>query len=90
MGPRLWESIQGPLARHQVRLPISFGRIGLLSTEDCAPFAFLRNWVLVASYLCFRFHIFNRPMLEEYVFQIKGAPYLFKSCFHVARNNLSS
>jgi hypothetical protein len=39
--------------------------------DDCAPSIFLRNWVLVVMYLCFRFHIFNRPILEEYVFQIE-------------------
>jgi hypothetical protein len=68
MGPGLWESFQGPLARCQARLLISFGGVGLLSMEDCAPFTFLRGWVLVASYLCFRFRIFDRPILEEYVF----------------------
>jgi hypothetical protein len=45
--------------------------------EDCAPFIFIRSWVLVAPYLCFRFHIFDRRILEEYVFQVKGGPHLF-------------
>jgi hypothetical protein len=35
--------------------------------EDCAPSIFLRSWVLVASHLCFRFCIFDRLVLEEYV-----------------------
>ncbi len=48
--------------------------------EDCAPFAFLRNWALVAPYLCSRFHIFNRPVLEEYVSQVEGGPHLLLSC----------
>jgi hypothetical protein len=38
------------------------------SMENCAPSTFLRNWALVALYLCFRFHIFDRLILEEYVF----------------------
>jgi hypothetical protein len=50
MGTRLWESIRGPLARCQVRLPISFGGIGILSMEDCAPFNILRSWALVVLY----------------------------------------
>jgi hypothetical protein len=29
---------------------------------------------LVAPYLCTRFIIFDRPILEDYVFQIKGGP----------------
>jgi len=75
MGPRSWESFQGPLARHQIRLSISFGGIGLLFMEDYAPFVFLRNWALMAPYLCSRFHIFNRPILEEYVSQVKRGPH---------------
>ncbi len=57
----------GPLVMHYARLPISFSGIGLLSMEDCDPFAFLRNWVLMVSYLCSRFRIFDRPILEDYV-----------------------
>ncbi len=73
MGPRLWEFFQGPLARHQAQLPISFSDIGLLSMEDYAPSIFLGSWVLVVLYLCYRFHIFNIFVLEEYVFQVEGA-----------------
>ncbi len=64
MGLGLWESIQGPLVRHQAQLPIFFGGIGLLFMEDCAPSIFLRNWTLVVSYLCFMFCIFDRPIFE--------------------------
>jgi len=67
MGPRSWESFQSPLVKHHVRLPIFFGGIGLLSTEDCALSTFLGNWALVASYLCYRFCIVDRLILEEYV-----------------------
>jgi hypothetical protein len=35
--------------------------------EDYAPSAFLGGWALVALYLCSRFRIFDRPILEEYV-----------------------
>jgi hypothetical protein len=35
--------------------------------EDCAPFIFFGSWVLVVSYLCSRFHIFDKLVLEEYV-----------------------
>ncbi len=68
MGLRSWEFFYGPLIRSQARLPISFGGISLLSMEDYAPFAFLRNWVLVIFYLYLRFHIFDKFVLEEYVF----------------------
>ncbi len=47
--------------------------------EDCAPSIFLGNWALVVSYLCFRFCIFDRPVLEEYV---EKGPHLFPSCLH--------
>jgi hypothetical protein len=48
-------------------ISISFGGIGLLSMEDCVPLVFLRSWVLMVSYLCSKFHIFDRPILAEYV-----------------------
>jgi hypothetical protein len=88
MGLRSWESFQGPLARCQVRLPISFGGTNLLSMEDCAPFTFLGSWVLVILYLYSRFHIFNKPVLEKYVFQVEGGPHLFKSCLRATWYNL--
>jgi hypothetical protein len=61
---------------HWARLSIFFGGIGLLSMENCAPSTFLRSWALVASYLCYKFSIFDRPILEEYVFQVEGGPHL--------------
>jgi len=86
MGIGSWESIQGPLARHQVRSQLFFGGINILSVEVCAPFAFLGSWVLVFPYLYFRFHIFDRPVWEEYVFQVKGSPHLFQSCLDAVRD----
>ncbi len=74
--------------KRQARLSISFGGIGLHFMEDCAPFAFVGNWVLVAPYLCSRFCIFNKPILEEYVCQVEGGPHLFQSCLRVARDGL--
>jgi hypothetical protein len=44
--------------------------------EDFAPSTFLGSWVLMVSYLCFKFCIFNRPVLEEYVFDFEGGPHL--------------
>jgi hypothetical protein len=46
--------------RRQAQLPIYFDGINFLFMEDCAPFAFLMNWALVALYSCFRFCIFNK------------------------------
>jgi len=77
MGLGLWESFQGPVTMHQVQLLISFGGIGLFFMEDCVPFIFLGSWALVAPYLCSKFRIFDRPILEEYVFQVEGGPHLF-------------
>jgi len=42
----------------------------------------------VAPYLCFKFHIFNRLVLEEYVSQVEGGSHLFQSCLRVARYGL--
>jgi len=75
-----WESFQGPLSGCQVQLLISFGGISFLFMEDYAPSVFLGSWALVALYLCSRFCITDRPILEEYVFQVERGPHLFQSC----------
>jgi hypothetical protein len=62
-----------PLKKHQVQLLISLGDICLFSMEDCAPLIFLGNWALVVPYLCFRFHIFNKLVLDKCVFQVEGS-----------------
>jgi hypothetical protein len=80
MGPRSWESFQGPLAKHQAQLLISFGGIGLIFMEDCVPSIFLGSWALVALYLCSKFRIFYKPILEEYVSQVEGDSHLLQSC----------
>jgi hypothetical protein len=59
----------------------------LLSMEDCAPSTFLRSLGLVALYLCSKFHIFDRPILEEYVFQVEKGQYLLQLCFCVVWDN---
>jgi hypothetical protein len=88
MGLRSWESFQGPLMRRQVQLLISFSGIGLLFMENCAPSTFIGNWALVVPYLCARFHIFDRPILEEYVSQIEGGPHLLQSYLHATQYGL--
>jgi len=44
--------------------------------EDYAPFTFIGNYALVVLYLCSRFRIFYRPILEEYIFQVERDPHL--------------
>jgi hypothetical protein len=41
--------------------------------EDYAPSTFLKSWVLVALYLCFRFHIFDNLFWMNMFFKLKGA-----------------
>ncbi len=42
----------------------------------------------MALSLCFRFCIFDRPILEKYVSQVEGGPHLLKSCLHATQNGL--
>jgi len=42
----------------------------------------------VVSYFCFKFHILDRFILEEYVFQVEGGPHMFQSCLRVVQNGL--
>jgi hypothetical protein len=88
MGLGSWEFLHGLLMKRHVQLLISFGGSGIFFMEDCAPFTFLKSWVLVVLYLCFWL------VLEEYVSQVEGGPHLLQSCMcvvwdgllHVARN----
>jgi hypothetical protein len=59
---------------HWVRLPLSFGGMGHFSMENYAPFTFPRSWALVIRYSCFKFHIFDKLVLEEYFFRLRGPP----------------
>jgi hypothetical protein len=68
-----------PLSK--ARLLISFGGIDLFYMEDCAPFIILKNWALVALYLCSRFCIFYRPVLEKYVFQVEESHTCFSHAY---------
>jgi hypothetical protein len=40
----------------------------------------------VAPYLCSRFLIFDRFVLEEYVSQVEGGSHLLQSCLHAVQN----
>jgi hypothetical protein len=42
----------------------------------------------VVSYFYFKFHILDRFILEEYVFQVEGGPHMFQSCLRVVQNGL--
>jgi len=65
--------------RHRARPPISFGGIGLFSMEDCAPSTFLRSWVLVGPYLCFKFSI--DPFWKSVFFKLRGAHTYFNHAY---------
>jgi hypothetical protein len=77
MGLGSWEFLHGLLMKRHVQLLISFGGSGIFFMEDCAPFTFLKSWVLVVLYLCFWL------VLEEYVSQVEGGPHLLQSCMCV-------
>jgi hypothetical protein len=42
----------------------------------------------MVPYLCSKFHIFNRHVLEEYVSQVERGPHLLQSCLCVVQDNL--
>jgi len=52
------------------------------------PIYFSKKIALVAPYLCYNFHIFDKPILGEYVFHVKRGPHLFQSCLNVAQDGL--
>jgi len=54
--------------------------------EDYAPFTFIGTWVLVAPYLCFRFRILDKLVLNEYVSQVERGPHSLQSCLCATQN----
>jgi hypothetical protein len=44
--------------------------------EDCATSTFQWSWALVAPYVCYKFRIFDKTILEKYVFQVEGGPHV--------------
>jgi len=49
--------------------------------EDYAQIFFLGNWALVATYLCYKLHIFYIPILEYYVSQVERAHTCFSHVY---------
>ncbi len=45
------------------------------------------GWVLVVLFLCTNFRIFDRFVVEEYIFHVDRGPHLFQSCLCVARDD---
>ncbi len=56
--------------------------------EDYTPLTFIMNWALVALYLCSRYCIFDRFVLDEYVSQVERGPHLLQSYLRAAQNGL--
>jgi len=67
-GSKIVGGFSGPFNEALGSTTISIGGINFFSMEDCAPSTFLRSWALVAPYLCFRFCIFDKTILEKYVY----------------------
>ncbi len=78
MGPGSWEFFQGPLVRHQVQLPISFGGMGLFSMEDYASLLF-QGVALQWLHICALSFIFlTNSSWRNMIFKLKGA----HTCFN--------
>jgi hypothetical protein len=87
-GSRIMGVFLGPFGKVSGSTIDIFDGIGLLSMKDCAPFTFLGSWALVAPFLCLRFLIFDKLVLEEYVSQVEGGPHLLESCLRVTWDDL--
>jgi hypothetical protein len=49
LGPRSFDSPEGPLAHKQASLPITFGGIEVISTSTIAPTIYLGSWAFFIS-----------------------------------------
>jgi hypothetical protein len=65
LGPRSFNSLEGPLVRKQASLPITFGGIRVISTSIIAPTTYLGSWALVTSIIVASFMVDQRPFLFE-------------------------
>ncbi len=52
------------------------------------PIYFFRELGSSGSLFVFKFHIFDKPILEEYVSQVEGGSHLLQSCLCVTQNDL--
>jgi hypothetical protein len=65
LGPRSFDSHEGPLTHKQTSFLITFGGFGLISTSTITPTTYLRNWAFVALIIATRFMVDQHPFLLE-------------------------
>jgi hypothetical protein len=84
LGPRSFDSLEGPLICEQASLPITFGGVGLLSTSTITLIVYLGSWALVASIIIVRFIVDQHPFLFKALAQIGNNTFPFQQHFKVA------
>jgi hypothetical protein len=57
LGPRSFDSFEGPLAHKQASLLITLGGIGFILTTTITPIVYLGSWALVVSIIVPRFMV---------------------------------
>ncbi len=65
LGPKSFDSLEGPVANKQTFLPITFGGIRLIPIATIAPTTYLRNWAFIISIIVAKFMVDQRPFLLE-------------------------
>jgi hypothetical protein len=70
LGPRSFDSPEGPLVCKQVSFPIIFSGIKLISIVTITPTTYLRSWALVIVVITIRFIIDQYPFFLEALAQV--------------------
>jgi len=75
--PGSFDSLEGPLAKKQASLLITFNGIEFISTSTIAPTVYLGYWVLVTSVIVVRFMVDQCPFFLEVLAQIDNDTFPF-------------
>jgi hypothetical protein len=65
LGPRFFDSLEGPLVHKQASLPITFDGVGLIPTFTIGLTTYLGSWAFVVSIMTMSFMVNQRPFLLE-------------------------
>ncbi len=60
---RPFDSLEGPLVRKQVSLPITFSGIEFILTSTITPTTYLGNWALITLVIAIRFMVDQRHFI---------------------------
>ncbi len=84
LGPRSFDSLEGPLVHKETSLLITFNGVRLISTSTIAPTSYLGSWTLVALVIATRFMVDQRPFFLKTLAWVNNNIFPFQQHFKAA------